>query len=119
MIIILNKIAIVHKRYFVYQHIRLDTESTFYIGIGTQPKNGLLYERAYTSWGRNPTWKGIACRTNYRVEIILEADTREEVEAEEIRLIALYGRRDQGAGPLANRTDGGEKVKAPRTKTKK
>lgn len=103
-------------KYFCYVHTRCDTDTIYYVGIGTHPKNGLLYERAFTSWGRNPTWQAIARITNYYVTIVLEADTREEVEAEEKRLIALYGRRDQGTGSLANRTDGGEKVKAPNTR---
>lgn len=107
------------KKFFVYTHIRIDKEEIFYVGIGTQPKNGLLYQRAYTDYGRNPTWKAIARISNYYVKIVLEADTREEVEAEEKRLIALYGRRDIKTGILANRTDGGEKVKAPGTKKKK
>lgn len=116
-IITLSKIERVRK-YFVYQHIRVDYDTIFYIGIGTQPRNGLLYERAYTSWGRNPSWKGVARFTNYRVEIVAEFDTREEAESLEKLLIAKYGRKDLGLGPLTNRTDGGEKVKAPRTKTK-
>lgn len=107
------------KRYFVYQHIRIDNDMIFYIGIGTQPKNGLLYERAYTSWGRNPSWKGVARFTNYRVEIVADLDTREEAENMEKLLIAQYGRKDQGLGPLTNRTDGGEKVKAPTVKKRK
>ncbi len=106
------------KRYFVYQHIRCDRDTIFYIGIGTQPKNGLLYERAFTSWGRNPSWKGVARFTNYRVEIVADFDTREEAEDMEKVLIAQYGRKDMGLGLLTNRTDGGEKVKAP-TKRKK
>lgn len=107
------------KKYFVYLHMREDNDEVFYVGIGTQPKNGLQFERAYTSYGRNPTWKGITRYTRYYVRIIMEADTREQVEAREVELIAHYGRRDQGTGQLANRTDGGEKVKAPNTRTKR
>ena len=107
------------SKYFVYLHLREDNDEVFYVGIGTQPKNGLQYERAYTSYGRNPTWKGITRYTRYYVRIVMEANTREEVEAREIQLIAHYGRRDQGTGQLANRTDGGEKVKAPNTRTKR
>lgn len=99
------------KKYFLYQHIRIDNETIFYIGIGTHPKNGLLYERAYTSWGRNPSWKGVARYTNYRVEIVADFSTRQEAEDMERFLINKYGRKDLGLGLLTNRTDGGEKVK--------
>lgn len=109
-IIILRRRSM-HKKYFLYVHTRLDTNEIFYVGIGTQPKHGLLYQRAYVDYGRNPSWKGIVRQTNYTVRIIMESDVRSEVEAKEMELIAYYGRRDQGTGTLANRTDGGEKVK--------
>lgn len=105
-----------YKKYYLYQHIRCDKGTIYYVGIGTQPKNGMLYTRAYTSFGRNPSWKGVSRCTNYRVEIVAEFDTREEAELMEKELIAKYGRKDLGLGELSNRTDGGEKVKAPGTK---
>jgi hypothetical protein len=43
-----------------------------------------------------------------RSEIVERFDTRGEALAFENKLIALYGRRDLGTGPLFNRTDGGE-----------
>ena len=107
------------KKYFLYTHTRVDNGDIMYVGIGTQPKNGLLYSRAYNTFSRNPSWRAIVRITNYKVNILLEADTREEVEIEEKRLIALYGRRDLGTGSLVNRTEGGEKVGAPHTKTKR
>ena len=41
---------------------------------------------------------------------ILQNVTEEEAFAEEINLISIAGRRDQGKGPLCNETDGGEGV---------
>lgn len=43
-------------------------------------------------------------------ERVFETEVEQEAFDEEIRLIALYGRRDKGAGSLFNRTDGGEGV---------
>lgn len=43
-------------------------------------------------------------------ERVFETDNEKEAFDEEIRLIALYGRRDTGSGSLFNRTDGGEGV---------
>jgi hypothetical protein len=39
---------------------------------------------------------------------IIDSDSEEAAFAEEVRLIALYGRRDLGTGTLCNFTDGGE-----------
>jgi hypothetical protein len=47
----------------VYKHIRLDTNTVFYVGIGTS-----LY-RKYDKHGRNAYWKNIVKLAGYRVEL--------------------------------------------------
>ena len=85
----------------VYRHIRLDTNETFYIGIGKQVK------RAYINYGRNNHWHNLTKKVDYRVEILFENLTFDEANQKEIELIKLYGRRDLGLGPLVNLNDGG------------
>lgn len=85
----------------VYRHIRLDTNEVFYVGIGTE-------ERAYTKRGRNRHWLNIANKCGYSVEITHTDLIREEAMAIEKYLIAFYGRKDLGLGPLVNMTDGGD-----------
>ena len=86
----------------IYQHIRLDTNEIFYIGIGKQSN------RAFSKQRRNKYWKSIVSKHGYKVEIIKEVDTWEEACKLEIELISKYGRKDKGLGPLVNMTDGGE-----------
>lgn len=97
--------------FFVYRHIRLDTNQPFYVGIGKKPKkyNGYNteYKRAYTTSHRNSYWKNIVNKTDYKVEILWESENLEEVQLKEIEFISLYGRKEDG-GTLANMTSGGE-----------
>ena len=86
----------------VYQHISLDTQEVFYVGVGVTQK------RAYATSGRNKYWTNVTNKTEYRVEVLQEGLTWEEARQEEIRLIAQYGRKDLGKGPLVNMTDGGD-----------
>ena len=64
------------KKYFVYQHIRDDKKSIFYIGIGKIRTDNLAttdkmkHYRAYSKQGRNPIWKRIVNKTSYTVEIV-------------------------------------------------
>lgn len=105
-------------KFYVYRHIRLDNNTPFYIGVGTKKlgensskfsKFSSEYERAFKKSGRNNLWKSIERKTQYRVEIIFESDSHEEVKNKEIEFIALYKRRLDG-GTLANLTLGGEGV---------
>jgi hypothetical protein len=84
----------------LYQHIRLDTGEIFYIGIG-QPGRA---ERR----GRNKYWNNIVNKAGYRVVVIEDCLTWEQACEIEIMLIAHYGRRDLGKGPLVNLTNGGD-----------
>lgn len=102
------------NRHYLYQHIRLDTNDVFYIGIGTKNKNDLkstfnsiIYRRAYTKSGRNIIWKHITNKTNYKIDIILESDDYEDIKQKEIEYISFYKRKSNG-GTLCNLTDGGD-----------
>lgn len=104
-------------KYYIYRHIRLDTNEPFYIGIGikSEKNNRTIsahYYRAYNKYNRKLFWKNIVNKTNYEVEILLESDDYEFIKQKEIEFIALYGRRDLGKGSLTNLTDGGDGTKA-------
>lgn len=102
------------NRFYVYRHIRLDTEQVFYIGVGTITLNPIsntyneLYKRAFVKANRNYFWKNIVNKTEYCVDIVFEHFDYEEVEKKEKELIKLYGRRDLKQGILCNLTDGGK-----------
>lgn len=88
-------------KYLVYSHTRLDKDEIFYIGIGD-------IKRAYRKGSRNIHWKRIVNLTEYRVDILHDNLTWEQACEYEKKLIAKYGRRDLGKGPLVNMTDGGD-----------
>lgn len=67
---------------YVYRHIRLDTQTPFYVGKG----NGT---RAWSN-NRNPYWKNIANSVGYRVEIIWADLSEEEAFSRELQITALY-----------------------------
>jgi hypothetical protein len=89
---------------YVYRHIRLDCNEPFYIGIGSDTN----YKRAYNKKGRSYSWKDIAYKFPYSVEIIIDNISWEEACYKEIELVNLYGRKDLGTGSLTNLTNGGE-----------
>lgn len=93
--------------YYIYRHIRLDTNEVFYVGMG---KNRRYKDKT----GRNNLWNRIfkKCKGNIYCEKILEELSFEEAISKEIEFIALYGRKDLGTGTLANLTDGGEGTKS-------
>ena len=47
---------------YVYEHVRLDTNKVFYIGIGG---DNLNYSRAKTTAGRNAFWYHIIKKSDY------------------------------------------------------
>ena len=103
------------EEYFVYQHIRDDKKSIFYVGIGKvrtdilATTNKMKHYRAYSKQGRNPIWKNIVNKTSYTVEIVRTNISKEEAISLEINLIEKYGKiKDKGL--LSNITDGGETV---------
>lgn len=98
------------KRFYIYRHIRTDTDEVFYIGKGANRISRKWdYERAYTHYRRNKFWQSVVSKCpDIEVEIVMEFDTEEQCIAKEIELIALYGRRNRGTGTLVNLTDGGD-----------
>lgn len=104
----------VYEQYYVYRHVRLDTNEVFYIGIGKKSNiyktfNG-EYARAFNKAKRSGFWKNITNKTKYSIEILFESHNGELILQKEIEYIKLYGRRDLGMGTLVNLTDGGEGV---------
>lgn len=89
------------KSIVLYQHIRLDNNKVFYIGIGKK-------KRAYDKITRNKYWKNIVNKTQYEIQILKSDLTwNDACELEKI-LISHYGRKDLGTGILCNMTNGGE-----------
>lgn len=86
----------------IYRHIRLDTNETFYIGIGKSEK------RAYATHDRSNLWKKVVNKSNYEVEILKRDLEWEDACDLEKALISWYGRKNLGLGPLVNLTDGGD-----------
>jgi hypothetical protein len=69
--------------YYIYRHIRLDTNTTFYIGKGKK-------SRAYIKCNRNKHWKNIVSKTDYKIEIIIKNLTEDFAYDLEIKAISLY-----------------------------
>jgi hypothetical protein len=93
---------------YVYQHIRLDTNEVFYIGIGSDTEG--KYKRANSNKKRNPHWHNVINKAGYKIEILLDNINWKEACNEENRLIKLYGRKDINKGTLVNMTNGGDGV---------
>lgn len=85
----------------VYLHKRKLDGVVFYVGVGNKEK------RAYDKNRRGKFWKDYTSKHDYIVEIIHRDITLSEAFEIEKSLIAKYGRRDLGRGPLVNQTDGG------------
>lgn len=99
-----------NKTYYVYRHLRLDTNEVFYIGIGTKSSKYTEiteYYRAYSRHYRNAFWYSVTKKTDYIVEILFETEDHLLVQQKEIEFIKLYGRRNLGIGTLVNLNDGG------------
>lgn len=89
---------------YIYRHIRLDNNTPFYIGIGSD----FDYSRANFRHNRNKHWNNVVAKTDYEVEIMLDDITFEYAKMKEIEFISLYGRKDKDNGFLVNKTDGGD-----------
>lgn len=97
-------------KYYIYRHIRLDTNEVFYIGKGSKDVIRNPYKRAFSKKNRNNYWRNIVNLTKYDIEIILESDNQEFIRNKEIEFIKIYGRKDLQLGTLVNFTNGGEGV---------
>jgi hypothetical protein len=93
---------------YLYRHIRLDKNEPFYIGIGSDS----TYKRANAKYkgDRNKIWYDITAKSKYEVEILFDDISWEFACEKEKEFIALYGRKNNNTGILANMTDGGEGV---------
>lgn len=85
----------------VYKHIRLDTNTVFYVGIGTSPY------RKNDKHGRNAYWHNIVKLAGYRVELIEVHQSRREACKREIELISYYKALGQCEANLAAGGAGG------------
>ena len=98
-------------QYYLYRHIRLDTEEPFYIGVGTKCRIYTTWEREYTrahvTQYKAIEWNSIVKSVGYSVEILYESDDYSEILKKEVEFIKLYGRLDLGAGTLCNKNNGG------------
>ena len=87
--------------FYVYEHIRNDTNAIFYVGKG---KNN----RAYTKRDRNEYWHNIVNKCGMYSEIIEDNISWEMACELEKFWIKHYGRKNNNTGILVNMTDGGE-----------
>lgn len=97
------------KQYYVYRHLKLNTNDVFYIGMGKE----INFRRAFSKRYRNNYWLNTVKKYGYSVEIIAENISEESAIELECFLINLYGRKDLNTGILVNMTDGGEGVFNP------
>jgi hypothetical protein len=96
------------NNWYVYQHIRLDKNEPFYIGIGNKKNFARAFE--FSKDKRNEIWWKIYSKTNIYVEILYESLTKTEASLREQELIKKYGRKDLNEGSLCNMTDGGDGI---------
>lgn len=102
------------NNFYIYRHIRPDTNEVFYIGKGNNmDKRRSEYRRAYQLSGRTEFWKNVVSKNNgiFNVEILWNCETEKEANQKEIEFIELYGRKDLCKGTLVNLSNGGEGVR--------
>jgi len=109
-----------YYQYYLYRHVRLDTNQVFYIGRGKafcRPSRRRCadtnsyaerYARAFDMHTRNKAWKNIKKQSAIEVEILFESDSMDIINEKEKEFIELYGRICKGTGSLINITAGGE-----------
>jgi len=86
------------KMYYVYSHLRKDTNEPFYVGKGKG-------KRCFSENARNLYWKKVANKAGYEVKILVSNIDEELAFMAEAECIDLYKRIGY---KLTNMTDGGE-----------
>lgn len=84
--------------FYVYAHIRNDSNTVFYIGKGKE-------RRAFVKRSRSTYWKRIVQKAGYTVKLL--AENLSESEALELEILIISEYRRFGVN-LCNLTDGGE-----------
>ena len=108
--------------FYAYIYRRLDG-TPFYVGKG-QGRRYLSHLKRVNLNTKKPshfycTLKSLMKQgAGFQVEVLQCRDEQHAYEAERL-LIAFYGRRDLGTGPLTNHTDGGEGAPGMRRKGQK
>ena len=98
----------VENNWYVYQHLRMDTNEPFYIGIGNKKNFARAYE--FRQDKRNQIWWRVYSKTTIEVEILHQNMSKMEASLKEKELIKKYGRKDLSEGSLCNLTDGGDGI---------
>lgn len=111
-----NKIRVIWdntiRNCYVYLHYTKDTNTLFYIGIGTHDL--IKYHSKYTramecaACSRNYLWRRYYLKHGRKVEIYKDNLTEKEAKEIEIHLIEKYGRIIDKSGILCNISAGGE-----------
>lgn len=87
------------SRFYVYEHMTLDSGKVFYVGKGCG-------RRSTAKQGRNDSWWAIVKEHGYKARMVIEAIDEDLAYLVEMELIAIH--RNRGVS-LVNVTDGGEK----------
>lgn len=114
-----EKVTQENGKHYLYQHIRLDKNEPFYVGIGTKYNHDKDYTRAKaTASQRSSIWRGIVSRTEYKVIILHENNDYNIIKQLEIDYIAKFGQIIYETGSLCNITKGGDGKLGYRNKKK-
>ena len=68
-------------QFYLYRHIRLDSNQVFYIGIGKKRNVGYFktykseFERAFSMGNHTKHWTNIVKKAGYKVEILYESNS--------------------------------------------
>ena len=84
--------------YYIYSHLRNDTNEPFYVGKGKG-------KRCHSKKGRNEYWHRVADKHGYQIKIVVDKLDEELAFLAEADCIDLYKRLGY---KLVNMTDGGE-----------
>lgn len=86
--------------FYVYRHIRLDSNTPFYVGKG-------MGSRAFNFKGRNRYWTSIFNKTSIKVEILAYFESESDAYKYEEKLINLYKKYNLCEANLVLRGKGG------------